>query len=105
MGKSGPARRIQRSEGVNEMRNGLVVDDGVQRWYKDDKLHKEDGPAVVWADGTQEWWREGKLHREDGPAVVRADGRQRWFREGKFIESPKPPRGGRDDDTRGGEAR
>ena len=68
------------------MRNGLVVDDGVQRWYKDDKLHREDGPAVVWADGTQEWWREGKQHREDGPAVVWADGTQEWWREGERIE-------------------
>jgi len=51
------------------MRNGLVVDDGVQRWYKDDKLHKEDGPAVVRADGTQQWFREGKSIESPSDAV------------------------------------
>jgi len=27
------------------------------------KLHREDGPAMIWTDGTKEWYREGKLYR------------------------------------------
>ena len=25
-------------------------------WYRNDMLHREDGPAVINADGSQEWW-------------------------------------------------
>ncbi len=28
--------------------------------------------------GTQRWWKNGKVHRTDGPAVTRPDGTQRW---------------------------
>ena len=38
-------------------------------WYKEDKLHREDGPAVELVRGQKEWYKEGKLHRIDGPAV------------------------------------
>ena len=24
-------------------------------WFKDDKLHREDGPAMVWGNG-ERWW-------------------------------------------------
>jgi len=33
------------------------------------QLHKEDGPAAVWANGEKEWFNNGKCHRLDGPAV------------------------------------
>jgi len=31
-------------------------------------LHREDGPAVEWYNGSKEWYKNAKLHREDGPA-------------------------------------
>ena len=34
--------------------------DGVKRWYKDDQLHREDGPAVEWPDGDTDWWLNGR---------------------------------------------
>ena len=42
------------------------------------KLHNEDGPALVWENEVkrvcgQEYWYNGNLHREDGPAVERTD--------------------------------
>ena len=43
-------------------------------------------PVVSHVDGTQLWYREGKLHREDGPAVVFLDGRQEWWREDTKIK-------------------
>jgi hypothetical protein len=49
-----------------------------KRWYFEDKLHREDGPAVECANGTKRWYINGKLHREDGPAVEWADG-DRWW--------------------------
>jgi hypothetical protein len=58
-----------------------VDDDGTKRWYLDDKLHREDGPAVEYADGIKRWFLNDKLHREDGPAVEYTDGRA-WYLNG-----------------------
>jgi hypothetical protein len=60
---------------------GYKIDANSDRvvWELDDKLHREDGPAVIWAHGAQRWYLNGNLHRTDGPAYIRADGTQRWF--------------------------
>ena len=55
------------------MKNGFHIDeDGSECWYLNDKRHREDGPAVIYADGSRCWYLDGKLHREEGPAVVDA---------------------------------
>jgi hypothetical protein len=46
-----------------------VYDDGDKYWYLNNKLHREDGPAVEYASGEKNWCLNGKRHREDGPAV------------------------------------
>lgn len=51
------------------------------------KLHREDGPAVVWADGTQLYYFEGKLHREDGPAVIHVSGVVSHFVNGVEVKT------------------
>lgn len=39
------------------MKNGLHVQaDGDKWWYKDDELHRTDGPAVERADGSKVWF-------------------------------------------------
>ncbi len=66
------------------MKNGKrTSSDGTQMWYKDDKLHREDGPAVIYPDGTQYWCKVDKIHREDGPAIIYPDGSQTWFVDSK----------------------
>ena len=41
--------------------DGPVTDTtGNKRWYKDDKLHRLDGPAVKWTNGAKEWYINGK---------------------------------------------
>jgi hypothetical protein len=61
------------------MKNGIEIDeDGNKRWYKDDNLHREDGPAIEGKYGSKYWCIEGKLHREDGPAVEYKKGNKRW---------------------------
>lgn len=80
-----------------------------ERWYKNGKLHREDGPAVIinndkyWykngrkhrlndpaielANGNKYWYKNGKLHKEDGPAKIIDDGAQKqWYVNGKFIK-------------------
>ena len=42
-------------------------------WYKKGKLHREDGPAIIWSSGRKDWYKDGKYHREDGPAVICSD--------------------------------
>lgn len=48
--------------------------DGSKYWYKNSRLHREDGPAVEWATGCKSWYVNGQLHREDGPALERIPG-------------------------------
>lgn len=43
-----------------------------EEWYENDKLHREDGPAVIYCGAAvlkQKWFLRGQLHREDGPAI------------------------------------
>ena len=62
-----------------------IDNSGSKHWYRDDKLHREDGPAIEWADGSKEWYRDGKLHREDGPAIEWADGTRFWYLNDKEL--------------------
>ena len=62
------------------MKNGLKeYSNGDKEWYINDKLHREDGPAVEFADGYKAWYINGNRHREDGPAVQYADGDKIWY--------------------------
>ncbi len=70
------------------------VGSGVSWFYdamvttKDGKRHSIDGqPAVVRNNGDKFWYKNGKLHREDGPAQEWADGEKYWYENGKFIRS------------------
>jgi len=69
------------------MRNGLIIDKyGDKRWYKDDLLHREDGPAVECTIGNKYWFIEDKLHRVDGPAIERIHGDKWWYYQGRYID-------------------
>ena len=56
---------------------------GTKRWYLNDKLHREDGPAIEFVGGTKYWYLNGSIHREDGPAVEHVNGTKYWFLNGK----------------------
>jgi hypothetical protein len=44
----------------------VTVDDyKTVRWYLNDKLHREDGPAIEWSNGTREWYLHGKRVTEN----------------------------------------
>jgi len=57
--------------------------DGTKFWYKECKLHRENGPAIEYPGGSKIWYKVGKIHREDGPAIEYADGTKEWYLEGK----------------------
>jgi hypothetical protein len=56
--------------------------DGGQQWYKNSKLHRDDGPAVIDIDGEQQWYINGERHRDDGPAIT-GGGNEWWYINGK----------------------
>ena len=49
-------------------------------YYRGERLHREDGPAVTWLDGTQLFYLEGKLHGT--PAIIYPDGRVKDYEHG-----------------------
>jgi hypothetical protein len=62
------------------MLNGLIVEpNGTKRYYKNDKLHRIDDPAVELFNGDKYWYFKGELHREDGPAVEWVNGHKGWY--------------------------
>ena len=67
-----------------------VFSNGDKFWYHQDKLHREDGPAVKCSDGYKEWWINGKLHREDGPAIEYPDGSYCWYFDGVYHREDGP---------------
>jgi len=56
--------------------------DGTKRWYQNNLLHREDGPAVEYTNGTKYWYQNNLLHRDDGPAVEHASGTKCWYQNG-----------------------
>ena len=69
------------------MRNGCSIDsNGTKYWWKNWRLHRDDGPAVEWADGSVVWKQNGKYHREDGPAIECANGSKSWWIHDRKIE-------------------
>jgi hypothetical protein len=62
------------------MKDGYIkYKNGEQEWWKNGKLHREDGPARIYQDGSQEWYLRGKRHRLNGPAVICEDGTEEWW--------------------------
>ncbi len=55
---------------------------GIVEWYKEGKLHREDGPAHVHAHFTA-YYYEGKLHRIGGPAITSASGPKQYWIHGQ----------------------
>ena len=73
------------------MKNGIITNEfGTKFYYKDDKLHREDGPAVVHTDGNFSYWIDDKKHREDGPAVIYSNGDIEYRIEGKLHREDGP---------------
>ncbi len=73
------------------MKNGLKTDKYEAKcWYKDDELHREDGPAIECLDGTKKWYQNGLLHRENGPAVEWWNKDKFWYKDGMLHREDGP---------------
>ena len=53
-------------------------------FFLNGRIHREDGPAIVWTSGSRAWYKKGLKHRLDGPAVDSSSGRKIWFYEGLY---------------------
>jgi hypothetical protein len=68
--------------GISEYANGT------KEWYKDGKIHREDGPAIERKNGlVKAWCFNGVFHRTDGPAIERLDGNNFWYLNGNCYNS------------------
>jgi hypothetical protein len=80
-------------QGVCDLGNVVklaVCDKGFLLWSTFGRLHRVNGPAVVWCDGGEEWFHSGKRHRDNGPAIVRANGYQEWWIHGELQRTDGP---------------
>jgi hypothetical protein len=58
---------------------------GFEIWKLNGKVHREDGPALIYPDGTQFWFINNNIHREDGPAIILPNGKKEWYYKGKQV--------------------
>ena len=54
-------------------------------FYLDNKLHRHDGPAVIFVGKKVEYYLNGKCHRTDGPAIIYKNGAQFYYVDGKYL--------------------
>jgi hypothetical protein len=67
-----------------------ILADGTEEWHRDGRLHRENGPAVIFRNGRQQWWRHGEFHREDGPAIIDPRGHEEWWVGGRLHRMDGP---------------
>lgn len=69
-------------EGVATLNNGTVM-----YLLTENRLHREDGPAIEYCGGTKAWFVNGVCHREDGPAIEYYNGIREWYLNGKRVSA------------------
>ena len=79
-----PEPHVENSDNITQK----IVTPEKTEYRKGGKLHRNNGPAIIYADGSKEWWLNGERHRKGGPAIVHADGTERYFIHG--AQFPKP---------------
>jgi hypothetical protein len=81
--------------------NGNIKTKRQDLWYKDGRLHREDGPALTLfrvQDNTVEyyaWYRHGELHRENEPARIFISDKgkiyeKQWYNNGELHREDGP---------------
>jgi hypothetical protein len=77
--------KLNHSDKIPEKFTGIVeYPYGTKKWYYDGKLHRENGPAIIWDNGAKYWYICNKLHRVDGPAVEYEDGSVEYWYDNKL---------------------
>jgi len=72
------------------MKDGKHIDDkSIIRYYKNGKLHREEGPSVIYPDNSKFWYINGRCHREDYPAMEYGNGDKSWYYYGCRADNEK----------------
>lgn len=58
---------------------------GSKWWYKNDQIHRTNGPANIYSDGQQTWYLRHQRHRTSGPAVIYSDGTVEYWINGREL--------------------
>ena len=62
--------------------------DGSKSYYNlNGKLHRENGPAIIYSDGSKAYFINGNRHRVTGPAIEYSDGNFEYWYKGKYIST------------------
>lgn len=73
----------------------FISSNGTLKWFKNDKLHRENLPAVIKPDGTMEWYRNGETNSfNDKPGFIQCDKShytQEWFKDDYFYRDNGKP--------------
>jgi hypothetical protein len=43
--------------------------DGTIKYYKNNVLHNDNGPAVIFPNGVKQWWTKGRMNKEEFKAT------------------------------------
>ncbi len=88
--------RCKKQKDIPANFTGIVVfPSGVKHYYRNGKLHREDGPAIDYSEKGPDaevkgfWYLNGLRHRTDGPAAVgtsKHDSKE-WFLHGKMMSA------------------
>ena len=78
---------------LNQGPIGVKFPDGILRFYKDGKPHRDgDKPAVIFPNGTLYFYKDGKFHRDgDKPAIIYPDGTLHFYKNGKLHRDGDKP--------------
>lgn len=63
--------------------------DGSKFYYQYGKLHRENGPAIIYPWGDEYWYYRGRLHRKNGPAVITGQ-ETKYYHNGKLHRDDGP---------------
>ena len=66
---------------MNDKPTRTIDSYGIEQWELNGKIHRDDGPAIIFNSSERRWYQNGQLHREDGPAIEDNGIKSWWFRD------------------------
>ena len=68
----------------------VIYSNGVLHYYQNGVLHREDGPAIINPNGTFSYYKNGLLHRDNGPAINHNNGTKEYYQNGLLHREDGP---------------
>jgi hypothetical protein len=48
-------------------------------YHLNGRLHRDNGPAIIYNDGSEYWFQYDRLHNTNGPAIILPFGMKRYY--------------------------